>query len=271
MLHSLLARPQQRLYSGLPGRKARTDLVVVELVEDVLTESDPGAIREILVHHLFPQPDGQPELRLFLPGDPGGLQPPILSRVEDGAAEQELERNLTVFEGVEVLGRDHLEVVGARNGHVHDRAPREPGNLQDGVGPEQAPQRILPPARLAEQLQEPLLLRNLVVSFGRRDTNLRVQGDGADRLIFQVLDTQLEEEARDGGELGDFGTLYPELQVRHGQLPSAAGSLVPTLFQAGGRLGLFGSMGFLFSGLMLVDLRAVDLAPGRPAPYSPAG
>jgi hypothetical protein len=108
---------------------------------------------------------------------------------------------------------------------------------------------------------------------GRRDTNLRVQGDRADRLIFQVLDTQLEEEARDGGELGDFGTLYTELQVRHGRLPSAAGSLVtgPTLFQAGGRLGLFGSIGFLFSGLIPVDLRAVDLAPGRPAPYSPAG
>src|SRR5215211_2490543 len=272
-LYLLLARPQQRLHGGFPGRESFADLIVVELVKSVSVESDPGAVREVLVHHLFPQPDGQLEFRLFLPGDPGGLQPPAIFRVEDRAAEQELERHLTVFEGIKVLGCDDLEVVGARNRHVHDRAPRESGNLHDGVGPEQAPQRILPPARLAEQLQEPLLLRSLVVPLGGRDTNLGVQGDGADRLIFQILDTQLEQEARDGGEFSDFGALYPELQIRHGQPPSAAWFLVswPTPFQAGGRFGLFGSIGFLFSGLMPVDLRAVDLAPGRPAPYSPAG
>src|SRR5215211_1171328 len=157
-LYLLLARPQQRLHGGLPGRESFADPVVVESVKSILTESEPGAVREVSVHHLLPQPDGQPVLCLLLPGDPGSLQPPTLFRVEDRAAEEELERHLTVFEGIEILGRDDLQVVGARNGHVHDRAPRESGNLHYGVGPEQAAQRILPPARLAEQLQEPLLL-----------------------------------------------------------------------------------------------------------------
>jgi hypothetical protein len=34
----------------------------------------------------------------------------------------------------------------------------------------------------------------------------------------QVLDTQLEEEARNGSVLQNFGTLYPEIQIRHGIL-----------------------------------------------------
>jgi hypothetical protein len=61
------------------------------------------------------------------------------------------------------------------------------------VGPEQAPQRIFPPARLAEQLQEPFLLRRVVVSLRRRDPDLGVESDGADGLFFQIIDAQLEQ------------------------------------------------------------------------------
>ena len=42
---------------------------------------------------------------------------------------------------------------------------------------------------------------------------------------------------------------------------------LPTQF--GGKFGLLGSIGFLFSGLMPVDFRAVDVMLGRPAPTSP--
>jgi hypothetical protein len=89
------------------------------------------------------------------------------------------------------------------------------------VGPEQAPQRVSPPARLAEQLPESLLLHRFVVPLGRGDPDLGVEGDGADGLFFEVLDTQLEEEARNGGKLENFGTLYPEVQLRHGRLLEA--------------------------------------------------
>src|SRR5918998_4611795 len=72
-IHLLLARTQQRLYGVLPGREPPANLVVVELIEGVSAQPDPGAIGEVVVHHLPPQPDRQPELRLFLPGDPGSL------------------------------------------------------------------------------------------------------------------------------------------------------------------------------------------------------
>jgi hypothetical protein len=87
------------------------------------------------------------------------------------------------------------------------------------VGPEQAPQRILPPARLAEHLHEPLLLRCFIVPPCCGDPDLGVEGDGADRLLLQVFDAQLEEETRDGGKLENFGALDPEIQIRHG-MPS---------------------------------------------------
>jgi hypothetical protein len=69
--------------------------------------------------------------------------------------------------------------------------------------------------RFAEYLKKLFLLRHVVVSLRRRDQNLGIESDGADGLFFQVLDAQLKEEARNSGILENFGTLYPEIQVRH--------------------------------------------------------
>jgi hypothetical protein len=65
--------------------------------------------------------------------------------------------------------------------------------------------------RLAENLQEPFLLRRVVVPPRRRNPDLGVQSNGADGFFFQVLDTQLKEEARNSGKLENFGTLYLEM------------------------------------------------------------
>jgi hypothetical protein len=97
------------------------------------------------------------------------------------------------------------------------------------VGPEQAPQRIFPPAGLAEHLQEPFLLRRVVVPLRRRDPDLGVESDGAYGLFSRVLDAQLEEEARNGGEGQHLGVRHLEVQIRHGQLPSAVDFLTPGL------------------------------------------
>jgi hypothetical protein len=70
--------------------------------------------------------------------------------------------------------------------------------------------------RLAENLQEPFLLRRLVVALRRSDPDLSVQRNATDGLPFQVLDAQLEDEARGGRILEDFGALHPEVEVRHG-------------------------------------------------------
>jgi hypothetical protein len=72
--------------------------------------------------------------------------------------------------------------------------------------------------RFAEYLEKPFLLRRFVVPLRRRDPDLGVESDRADGFLSQVLDAQLEEEARNGGILDSFGTLYPEIQVRHERL-----------------------------------------------------
>src|SRR5215208_3907561 len=72
-LHLLLVHADQRLHGGLPGREPPANLILVEPVEGVSAKPDPGAVGKIVLYHLLPQPDRQPELCLFLPGDPGGL------------------------------------------------------------------------------------------------------------------------------------------------------------------------------------------------------
>jgi hypothetical protein len=70
--------------------------------------------------------------------------------------------------------------------------------------------------RLAEYLQKPFLFRRVVVPLRRRDSDLGIQRNGTDGFFFQVLDAQLEEEARNGGIFENFGALHPEVEVRHG-------------------------------------------------------
>jgi hypothetical protein len=53
------------------------------------------------------------------------------------------------------------------------------------------------------------------VALRRSDPDLGVQRDGTYRLPFQVLDAQLEEEARSGRVFENLGPLHPEVEVRH--------------------------------------------------------
>jgi hypothetical protein len=69
--------------------------------------------------------------------------------------------------------------------------------------------------RFAEYLQKSFLLRRVVVALRRRDPDLGVQRNGAYGFFFQVLDAQLEEEARNGRIFKDLGALHPEVEVRH--------------------------------------------------------
>jgi hypothetical protein len=69
--------------------------------------------------------------------------------------------------------------------------------------------------RLAEHLQEPFLLRHVVVPLRRRDPDLGVQRDGTDGFFFQVHDAQLEEKARGSRIFEDLGALHPEVEIRH--------------------------------------------------------
>jgi hypothetical protein len=92
------------------------------------------------------------------------------------------------------------------------------------VGPQQAAQRAAPSGRLAEQLSEAVLLHRVVVPLPRRDPDLGIQGHGPDGLVLQVLDAQLERQARNGRELLDLGAL--DAEIRSGTDGSPEGGLV---------------------------------------------
>jgi hypothetical protein len=83
--------------------------------------------------------------------------------------------------------------------------------------------------RLAEQLEEPILLRRVVVTPRDGEPDLGVQRDGSDGLFSQVLDAQLEEEGRDGGELQNLSALYTKVQIRHRQAPTGRDPSPPGL------------------------------------------
>jgi hypothetical protein len=73
--------------------------------------------------------------------------------------------------------------------------------------------------RLAEKLQEPVLLRRFVVTPRDGEPDLGVKGDGPDRLLSHILHAQLEEERRNGGELLNLYALYTKVQIRHKKTP----------------------------------------------------
>ena len=91
------------------------------------------------------------------------------------------ERDLAIFEGREILGRGDVEVERARHGEVDDGAAGERRDDQARVRPEQPAQRLAPARRLAEEVEEPLLLGGLVAPAGRLDPDLAAQGDGGNR------------------------------------------------------------------------------------------
>ena len=108
-------------------------------------------------HHLFPDLDRQPIIRFLLPGDLADLQESFVIDVKDRAAEQEAERDFSILECVKVLGCGDIEVERAWYGEVDDGAAGESRDDEGGMGPEHAPERLAPPVRLAEEVEEPFL------------------------------------------------------------------------------------------------------------------
>ena len=102
---------------------------------------------------------------------------------ERGAGEQQHQRDLAaVGQCVEVLGAGDLHVVRARAPRGRPRSSRRTRRPSCHVRPQERPQRLAPPRRVAEQLDESFLLGRLVAPALRLDADLALQGDGMHRL-----------------------------------------------------------------------------------------
>jgi hypothetical protein len=97
---------------------------------------------------------------------------------------------------VEVLRRRHLEVVGAGHGQVDLGRAGEPRHRHAHLRPQERPQRVPPPRRLPEQLEEPRRLGGVVAAALRLDHELATERNGVDRLAVGLGQPQAEEERR---------------------------------------------------------------------------
>src|ERR1700728_2696105 len=83
LLHRFFLRSEQAVERIFPSRKRALQFVLIEALEHVAANGQPGAVRIIEVHHLAPDSDGQPESRLLIPGNGRHLKRPFSAYVEN--------------------------------------------------------------------------------------------------------------------------------------------------------------------------------------------
>ena len=117
----------------------------------------PTGVREVEVHHVAPHLHREAVRRLLVPRDRRDGHPGIPPR-EDGAGEEEHERDLAGVDRVEELGARDFEVVRARDGQIDFGRAVEAGDRRGDMSPEERFERVAPLRRFPEHLDETLLL-----------------------------------------------------------------------------------------------------------------
>ena len=160
-------------------------------------EAYPCRIREIAVHHCPQHGHRQCERRLLLPGHLldgeacGGLG-------EDGAAKEHADGNLALVERLEILGRSHLEIVGAGQRQVDLGAPGEALHHQRHLRPHDGLKGLAPAPGLSEELEQAIFLLAGVATAPRLDLDLASERDGVEAGPGRLRDAQLEREGGRG-------------------------------------------------------------------------
>ena len=164
---------EQHLDRLLPGRQGAVALNRCSASNVSRLQTDPCAVREVEVHHLPPDAHRQWIRGFLAPRRSAGRRTRSVLG-ERGTAEQEDQRYLAVVERVQVLRRRDLEVVGALDRQLDLGGPDEPRDHGRRVRPQERPQRVAPLRRLAEELQEVLLLLGRVAPALRLDPDLEL-------------------------------------------------------------------------------------------------
>src|SRR5579884_522647 len=150
-----LCRGKQPLQCLLVGCQTLPAPVPRQVIPYILAQAEPGTIGIVEIHQLAPYGRRQPEGGFFVPGNLCDLQISRGGLIEDRAAEQKTERNLAVFQSIEILRGCQTEVVTARHCQVHATVACKWRHHDANVRPEQGPQRLAPTLRRAEQVEKP--------------------------------------------------------------------------------------------------------------------
>ena len=122
-------------------------------------------------------PDARPAAGtgLLVPRAPARPQKPVVARVNTVPQNSSSSGISPSSSAWRYLRRRDLEVVGARDRQVDLGRAGEAGDHRRDVRPQERPQRVAPPRRLAEELDEPLLLVGVVAPPLRLDPDLAPQ------------------------------------------------------------------------------------------------
>ena len=184
--------PQQLRDRGVVAGQPVGGLARGEPVERRGLQAHPAAARVVGRHQRAPRLHRQLA---------GGRAAPRHHRdlhlaVQDRAAEVEGERHLAVGQRVDVLGRRHLEVVGA--GDVERELGRAAERRHDraDLRPQERARRRRPALGGAEELDEPLARGVVVAALGRLDLQLRRERDRVHGRAGGLGDPQREAQRR---------------------------------------------------------------------------
>ena len=156
----------------------------------------------MVVERLAPHAHGQPVLRVLLPRDPRRPGAARRARVEDRAAEQELERHLAVVERGEVARREHLEVVAARHVQLDLGAAGERRHRRRSCRVHSSVRSVVPQSLTWPNSSNSRVVRRRVVRAPpRRDLHLRRRaGRTGSARPPGLVHAHGERERRRGGE-----------------------------------------------------------------------
>ena len=173
-------------------------LVRGQRVQRLAAAAQPRAAGEVRVDELAPDGHRHPV---------GGFGAPrhqldreaLLGGHEHGAAEQHQQRDRAVVQALQVAGRSHLQVVGARHRELDLGHRGERGDHRGHRGQLDRLDRVGPARRVAEQVVQPLRLRRGVPPPVRLDPDLAAQRDRVHPHPGSFGDGQLEGQ---GGRRG---------------------------------------------------------------------
>src|ERR1700680_1640597 len=103
----------------IPRGDSASDLVAIQLLENIAAQAQPGSILIVSVHQLFPDVHRQAIFCLAIPANLRNLHGAIVIGMEQGAAEENSKRDLAARQAIKILGSRHGKIEGGRQRYNH--------------------------------------------------------------------------------------------------------------------------------------------------------
>src|SRR5262249_43658411 len=117
-LVAALNRRQQRFKRLFPRRYPKGDFVLIQPVKDIAAKTEPRGVWVVQLHQVPPNPRWKPISSLAIKRDLCDLKPSVVAFIKHRTAEEEDQRNLTVFEPREIFCSRDVEIERTRHREI---------------------------------------------------------------------------------------------------------------------------------------------------------